>query len=121
MGQIIIKEQMKIIDKKISRQELTELAEQMFGNFVKGVVDVDEELIALDAELHSDEESLLLDNGSVQKNLWGINIYIDKPVEERVEFDSVINLRPGMGNFSRGVEDLQIQKKITDIVNKLVE
>jgi hypothetical protein len=112
---------MKIVEQKITRDELITLAKSMFGNFVKAVVDIEKEIIAVDAELHSDEESLLLDNGSYQKDLWGINIYIDKPIEERIEYDSVINLRPAYGNMSRLVEDKLIQKKIIEIVNKYVE
>lgn len=30
-------------------------------------------IMVIDAELHSDEEGLLLENGSEQENLWGIN------------------------------------------------
>jgi len=51
------------------------VAANMFGNMVKAVVDVDRELIAVDAELHSDLEALLLDDGSKQRSLWGINLY----------------------------------------------
>jgi len=39
------------------------------------VVDVKKETMAVDAELHADEEKLLLENGSKQTDLWGINIY----------------------------------------------
>jgi len=44
---------------------------------VKAVVDIDRELVALDAELHSDLEALLIENGAQQKDLWGINFYPD--------------------------------------------
>lgn len=110
---------MKIITEKISTSELNEMAKNMFGNIVKAVVDVEKKLMAVDGELHADEEALLLQNGSEQKNLWGINIYPEKK-EEKVEFDSIINLRPFQGNKSRGVEDEQIRKKIIKIVNQLI-
>ena len=88
---------------------------------VKAVVDVEEGIIALGAELHSDEEALLLQNGSKQNNLWGVNLYPSRYGEDFVEFDSVINLRPSAGNLSRGVDNPQIQEKILDIVNKLIK
>ena len=112
---------MEIITEKISKEELRKIADEDYGFYVKAVVDIENEIIAVGGEMHSDEESLLLDNGSKQKDLWGINIYVDKPVEERVEFDSVINIRPSSGNMSRSVEDSAIRSRITEIVNILIE
>lgn len=51
------------------------MAEGLFGNMVKAVVDVERRIMALDGELHADEEALLLESGSRQESLWGINIY----------------------------------------------
>lgn len=112
---------MKIITKTSSLHELKQMAAAAFGNLVKAVVDVDRELIAIDAELHSDLEALLLENGSKQKNLWGINLYTDMQGEDFIEFDSVINMRPSQGNRSRGVEDKELRKKIIEIVAKRVK
>ena len=111
---------MKIIATEISREELAEMSKKMFGNLVKAVVDIEKEIMAVDADLHADEEAMLLENGSVQKDLWGINFYPELVGEDFVEFDSMINLRPSQGNRSRGVEDIEIQKKILAIVDKLV-
>ncbi len=111
---------MKIIDKSITRKELKEMAARIYLNMVKGVVDIDRGLLALDAELHSDLEALLLERGSAQKSLWGINLYPDLTGEQFVEFDSMINLRPSQNNRSRSVEDPAIQKKIIEWVEKRV-
>jgi hypothetical protein len=111
---------MRIIEENISIPELNELAEEYFGDFVKAVVDIEREIAVFGGELHSDEESMLLQNGSLQKDLWGINIYPGLPREKWIEFDSMINIRPRQNNRSRGIEDPLIQKKIIDIINKLV-
>lgn len=92
------------------------MAGELFGDMVKAVVDVDRELIAVDAELHSDLEALLLQDGSKQKNLWGINLYPEMQGDEFVEFDAMINMRPSQDNRSRGVEDENIRKQILKIV-----
>ena len=113
---------MRVVNENISIDELKEMSSKMFGNLVKAVVDVEKNILVVDAELHSDQEAFLIESGSNQKNLWGINIYPDLSNEERIEFDSMINLRPSQGNSSRGVEDEEIQKKILDIVNsKIIE
>jgi len=106
----------KIISETITLPELKELAGHIFGNMVKAVVDIKREVIAIDAELHSDLEALLLEDGSKQGNLWGINFYPELQGDEFIEFDSMINIRPSQGNSSRGVEDEIIRKKICEII-----
>jgi hypothetical protein len=113
---------MRIIEKTISVTELKAIAEKMFGNLVKAVVDVRLSVIAVDAELHSDEEAVLLDSGSQQADLWGINLYpeFDPADADFIEFDSMINLRPSQGNRSRGVDSAEIKQQIISVVRKAV-
>jgi|SRR3989338_4428279 len=109
------------IAEKITLDELKEMSGKMFGNLVKAVVDVEKCLMAVDAELHADEEALLLEHGSKQENLWGINIYPEFFGQtDFIEFDSMINLRPSQNNRSRGVDDQKIKKKILEIASKLI-
>jgi hypothetical protein len=110
-----------IIRDAVTRHELDDMAKQQFGDMVKAVVDVEQGIMAIGGELHSDEEAMLLDQGSVQKHLWGINLYPERPVPEWIEFDSMINVRPSGGNRSRYVESAKIRDAITTIVNRLVE
>jgi len=112
---------MLIVEDIISRKELKVLAENLLGDLVKAVVDVEKEILILDAELHADMEAFLLENGSKQETLWGINLYPDMEEEDFIEFDSMINIRPRQGNRSRGVEDINIQNKIIEIVNNKTE
>lgn len=112
---------MRLIDSPISAGELKVMAEERFGNLVKAVVDVERKIMALDGELHSDEEALLLENGSRQESLWGINIYPELEGPERIEFDSVINIRPSQGNLSRGVDDPAIRERIAQIASELLK
>jgi len=112
---------MKIIMQSVTLNEIKAMAAATFGNMVKAVVDVDRELIAVDAELHSDLEALLLEDGSKQKNLWGINFYPEINGDDFVEFDSMINMRPSQGNRSRGIENEEMRKKIIAIVAKRIK
>lgn len=112
---------MKIIKEKLSLEELKAMAQATFGNMVKAVVDIENELLAVDAELHADLEALLLDNGSKQSNIWGINLYPDIEDEDFIEFDSMINMRPLQGNRSRGVDSPDVRRKITEIVEKRIK
>jgi hypothetical protein len=109
-----------VVDQPIDSRLLRDLAEGWFGDMVKAVVDVQRRIIALGGELHSDQELVLLEQGSEQSNLWGINIYPEKPTDERVEFDSMINIRPRQNNRSRYVEDSDTRSLIVAIVDSLI-
>lgn len=112
---------MTIINQAISRKILAEMAQNFYGEMVKGVVDIDRRIMALDAELHSDLEKILLEDGSDQKSLWGINLYPDVEGDDFIEFDSLINISPRRNNFSRDVEDDAIRSQIRSIVNNLIK
>ena len=112
---------MIILDRTITLDELNSMKDNFFGDIVKGVVDIDRELLSLDAELHCDLEKLLLENDSNQEALWGINLYPDMEGEDFIEFDSMINIRPWQGNRNRYVEDEATREAIIKIVNKFIE
>ncbi len=111
----------QIVAGQITVAELSAMAEATFGDLVKAVADVRRGLLAVDAGMHSDLEALLLDAGSSQADLWGINLY---PAEHGtpgfLEFDSMINLRPGQGNRTRSVEDPAIRAAIAELVGRVV-
>jgi len=105
----------------ISVDELKLMSAKMFEKIVKAVVDIEKKIMVIDAPMHADQEFFLLEEGSDQANLWGINLLPVKfGTEGFVVFDSMIKLRPGWGNFSRGVDDPAIQKAIKLVVDKFV-
>jgi Protein of unknown function (DUF5674) len=111
----------RIVRDVITLAELNELAEERFGDLVKAVIDLEREVMAVGEGMHADEEAALLDDGSRQADLWGINFY---PAEygspDWLEFDSMINLRPGQGNRGRSIDDPVTRGRITDLVGRLV-
>ena len=115
-----VMQDIEYIDSPITKEQVKEIALQRFGDMVKVVVDIEKEVMAIGAELHADEESFLLDKGSKQENLWGINIYPDLLMPDALEYDSMINIRPSQNNGSRSVEGEAIRKTISEIVRTLV-
>lgn len=109
-----------IIEKQITRDQLKKIAEKRFGDMVKAVVDIDKKIMAVGGELHSDEEAMLLENGSNQIGLWGVNLYPDLEMPDFLEYDSMINIRPSQNNRSRGVENAETRKIIQEIVMELI-
>lgn len=109
-----------LFSEPFTKKKLHEMSQKRFGDMVKAVIDIEKSVIALGGELHADEEALLMDHGSEQKDLWGINIYPALPRDQWIEFDSMINIRPAQGNRSRSIEDQNIQKKIIEIIHQLI-
>lgn len=110
-----------IVRTSVTKADLNEMAKRQFGDMVKAVVDIEQSIMAIGGELHSDEEAMLLEQGSLQRNLWGINLYPERPTSEWIEFDSMINVRPSGGNRSRYVEREEIRNSVMAIVNRLVQ
>lgn len=111
---------MKILKNKISRDDLGKSEVVFDGPMVKAVVDIQRELLAIDAELHADLEKMLLEDGSAQDVLWGINLWFEEDGDDLIEFDSMINIRPRQGNRSRDVEDTETRARVAEVVRKWV-
>jgi hypothetical protein len=111
---------MQLIEDKITIEELKKMSENMFEDIVKAVVDIENGIMMVDAPMHADQEAALLERGSKQAYLWGINLHSFEEGELFIEFDSWINLRPSSGNRSRGVDNPVIQEQIKKIVYSLV-
>lgn len=111
---------MKIVDQQITLEELKTMAQRTFGQIVKAVIDIERDTLVVDAQMHSDQEELLLDQGSQQEHLWGINLHPFESEDKFVEFFAVINLRPLSGNMSMSVNDVTIQKRIIALVNQKI-
>ena len=111
---------MKILSEPITKQDLINESKNFIDdNAIKAAVDIERGIIAVDSPMHYDCEQLLLENGSRQEDIWGINLYLDSDdIDDLVEFDSMINIRPAQNNRSRGVEDPKIQEKIKQVVSK---
>ena len=100
----------RIVRDRITRTDLAHLAEEQFGDWIKAVVDVSREIMAIGGDLHADDESVHLTDGSRQRDLWGINLLSS----------TRFNLRPSQGNRSLGVDDESIQARIREVVESLV-
>lgn len=111
----------RIVKDTISPAELRALAHEQYGDIIKAVIDVEQGIMGVGGELHVDIQSQLIDNEHSRGDMtWGINLYLDKIGDDFIEFDSMINLKPFLGNKSRGVENAEIQTKIREVVTALV-
>lgn len=112
----------RIIKNPITRAELRGIAQEQFGDFVKAVVDVKQKIMAVGGEFHADcEVALMEQEGARREHTWGINLYPEKMGDELIEFNSMINIKPALGNRSRDVEDSGIRGEIKKIIRALIK
>ena len=109
-----------ILDRHITEDELHAWLGHPFDDMVKFVVDVERQVIALGGEMHADAEQALLEHGSKQEDLWGGNVYPNNP-EEKIEYTSLINIRPAQNNRSMEVENMELRDRIKKIVEQWIE
>ena len=111
----------EIVRTRIERARLLELTELWFGDMVKYVVDVRRGIAAVGGELHADAEQVLLEDGSLQADLWGANYYPAELGEDRIEYTSLINIRPAAGNRSMEIELPEVRERVRGITIRLLD
>ena len=110
----------KIVTEPITRAEAKEIAKEFYVEMLKGVVDVEKGIIALGGEYHMDANTILVENGSEQKNLWGFNFYPDKTGDEQIEYKALVNIRPVHGNSVMEIQDENLRTAMRVIIRKLI-
>lgn len=98
-----------IIKNKIPKEELR-------IPFTKAVADIKRGILSLGDELHSDCVEELINDGSAASDLWGFNIYPDG----RLDFISLINIKPVDGNRSMEIQNPEIRQKIEETVRRFL-
>lgn len=105
-----------LLDHPATSEQVQEMLE-IYPILIKIVVDIRQRILAGGGEMHADCEALLLTRGSEQDDLWGANWY---PAEQRIEFESLINIRPRLGNRSIIVQSEEIRQPIGVITLELL-
>ena len=105
-----------LLKKLATSNQLQEMLQEYDG-MVKIVVDIRRRLLTGGGAMHADCESLLLEDGSEQDDLWGANWY---PAEQRIAFESLINIRPRLGNRSILIQDETIRQQVEEISRTLL-
>jgi hypothetical protein len=102
-------------DKATSGQVVEMLKE--YESMIKIVVDIRRRILTGGGEMQADCESLLLNDGSEQDDLWGANWY---PAEQEIVFDSLINIRPRLGNRSTLIQSEERRQQIASVASEIL-
>lgn len=107
---------MIIILKKATEEQIKKMCHE-FGSYIKVVVDIEKGILAGGAAMHYDEEQALLGYGCQQENLWGGGIDF---ATNTVDYNSMINVRPGQENPSRDILSQEKRDQLKAIIKELL-
>ncbi len=90
---------------------------QEYESMIKIVVDIRRRYLSGGGEMHADCETALLEDGSEQDDLWGANWY---PDEQRIAFESLVNIRPRLGNRNIVIQDENLRKQVESVTREIL-
>lgn len=105
-----------LLHQKAIPQQVQDMLEE-YEEMIKIVVDIRRRVLSGGGEMHADCETVLLDDGSEQDDLWGANWY---PDEQRIEFESLINIRPRLGNRAILIQDENLRRQVEEITLEIL-
>jgi hypothetical protein len=105
-----------ILREKATSEQIAEMLRE-YESMIKIVVDIRRRVLAGGGEMHSDCETMLLDDGSEQDDLWGANWY---PAEQEIVFESLINIRPRLGNRNILIQDEELRRQVESITREIL-
>ena len=104
-----------VIRSQVTSTQIAEMLEEL-GIYIKLTVDIERQVLAGGGATHYDCEQILLDDGSVQANIWGCDW---TPLRRRIAYESIINIRPRLNN-SMEILDPRIREQVDSVVLKLL-
>ena len=110
----------RLLTARLAPAQIDALANEHFGDMFKFVADVRLGLLAVGGEFHADGEAALLEQGSVQSDIWGANYYPGRPAGERVEYIAMINIRPAAGNRGMAIDSAATRAAVLTLVERLI-
>ncbi|MFO0704580.1 MAG: DUF5674 family protein [Candidatus Andersenbacteria bacterium] len=110
----------RIVRKPITLAAVQQAASKTYGEMVKAVVDLKKGILAMGGEMHADAEKTLLEDGSAQADLWGINLVPGLPRESWIEYVSLINIKPRAGNRTMEIQDPKMREQIQMVITRLI-
>jgi len=90
---------------------------QALGTYIKLAVDIRRGVLAGGGELHADCESILLEAGSKQEDVWGADWI---PSTQQTTYEALINIRPRQNNPAMEILDPSVRERVNDIVQRLL-
>ena len=105
-----------LLSQKATSKQIQSMLQE-YGTMIKIAGHIRRSMLAGGGEMHADCEQLLLEDGSEQDDIWGANWY---PVDQRIEFEALINIRPIQGNRGILIQSQQIRAQVDRVTHEIL-
>lgn len=109
-----------VIENKVELKDLENSYNNIHSDFIKFVIDLEKEVIAVGKEMHRDLEIELYDNGSSETCMYGGNLYWNGQIDWQSHSNMKRNREKGLARMGRVLDDEMIIRKLTDIMNRYI-
>lgn len=94
-----------------TKEEIEKLKE-VFGVYIKTVIDIEKKICSAGCDWHFDSEAVLLEQGSAQDDVWGGGIDLET---KTIDSNSFVNIRPTQNNTSNEIQSEEIRKNYEEL------
>ena len=101
-----------LVNEKVTKEDIKNASEE-YGEYIKVDIDIKTGAMTIGGEWHADGEKVLLESGSRQSDIWGGEINLR---DNSIDYNSMINVRPGVDNNSQEILDREIRDKFSEIL-----
>jgi hypothetical protein len=106
-----------ILSKKISKEQLKQ-AREVYADYIKTVLDVEKNTMAIGGEYHSDCEEVLIKSGSKPENLFGGGYRVST---KEIEYMAMSNYKPALGKNTYEIMDPDVRQKLANLTKEFLE
>ena len=97
-----------VLDRKITPEEFKGACE-VYMDYIKTVIDIEKNILAVGGEYHIDCEEVLLERGSKIENLYGGGYRVST---KEVEYMAMSNYKTALGKTTYEIMDQEIREKL---------
>ena len=106
-----------VLDRKITSEEFDK-AREVYDDYIKTVIDIEKDILAVGGECHIDCEEKLLEIGSKQENLYGGGYRVSS---REVEYMALSNYKPNLERVTYEIADKDIREKLYKLTKEYLE
>lgn len=106
-----------VLDRKITAPEF-EKAREIYNDYIKTVIDVERNIMAIGGEFHIDCEEVLIQQGSKLENLYGGGYRVST---KEVEYMAMSNFKPALNKTTYEVTDPTIRQRVYNLTKNYLE
>ena len=106
-----------ILSRKITPEEF-EQAREAYSDYIKTVIDIEKDILAVGGEYHIDCEEVLIEQGSKLENLYGGGYRIST---KEVEYMAMSNYKPDLNKLTYEIMDPVVRDKLYQLTKRCLE